>query len=1376
MINISSQLAAIISGKEKIPIARVEVYDTNFTVPSKGFFVRYFSGVNPNASGTIRRTQFEPIIFKDWSNGLPVELSNYVGANVTSSGINVTDPYSIVYSGWYYAAQTGNYTFSTRSNAGTQIYVNSVPVLSGYELIAPNVSGYSTGIWPNKGYNWAGSRTLNPGWYEIKVDMFWNTAQTSGNGYPFLTAFHQYNSERPKVLSAGSVNYISGFLQPINVSNVIYVTEDVREDYIGAYSFEVPFDKNGTYSWNNGVQKFGPLKPNVLCSLYMGYATESGYNQTSGYTTNLGACSDFVQKFTGSIDSIAASASKDSRTLVVKCRDFGKKILNGLNENYPNRASYTPSVIANVDPRGFQNVQALMPNAYDNWIVYDVIEDLCLHGGIDPNYLNRGSWDTANYYKLESNLNWPFTSTYNLNGLETKNGDPFIFKLEYGLTLLDCINRFKGLLGLNFYFQENGNVLVKEPRHTQRVEVYESGTYGLGAISYSGTWNYYADINTSNRVFIAPLRTGSISNIGSYTSGILNFRFSGVGFSTYQTNHAFGSGYFVDIRKQSNNNIVFSGFYSDFSSTTRYGQLQEFTRDLPIDQYTAMIRPSGQFRLEGFEYYTSNIYKPLYSLSDNIDIGSVDFDANDESVRNEVICVGQQIGDKSYLYSKAIDLDSIANPDAFNYIGDKRTVTIVEPTIQSQRRLDWLAQTILQKYRRRQRNISVQVQGLPHLQVNDPVGINFEQLNLNSDSMATSGYNINNEQVYYVRGINSNLSQSKYTTNLTLTSLKPIESYRIPPAITTEVLSAIYAQNNNTIFANFRQETLNTPVLTGYGYNTYSEQAAFVSFDLFIDVDRLWVLIGDKTDGGELFKNIDIESKNPLITYTTIIDPETKEAQPAGGVWLHNGGGERWGRIVVPTAQNSFNGGQWIGQNSETHGRVDGVYPIAVWSQFRTIDQNVWSQGIWVPQSGTINSGNRALAWSPQGGQNKYFSFTNPSNASDSIAFSAFTLSDINKAYLPGFAVKNPPLELDLFMGPVASGLQFVSKNILVDQSSQFQYLGNKHNHWNDLRGLNAEAAAATNNYPQDRRIMPYIDDIGWVTIPFNNMSVSADNGPAIVGENILYKAEHLSNLDTTRALWGMFLFIPRLGDLAPRISLNGPEAKRILGFYPQGFNLITNAQMSGLPPSVTTPTGNGFIGSAAVTNQRVIGGNSTVYHETVNHVLNPITIRCNAPITLYYECRDWGLDYTRNDSTFASDHTSQERAVSSINFNDPFKKIEMYLVCGVEKWNPPDGGANMGTILDNYNKYKDRYYKYTDESNVIIPNLADKLPMRLDFQWRPARNWIRLHRFTITNSVTGERYSFTMRGQVFLGGPRNTATPYINSVATTPIGILRKL
>ncbi len=1062
MLSISSQLSGIIAGDEKIPVGMVWVYDTTNTVPSNGMFVRYFSGIDPTLTGNLRRTQFEPIIMKDWGGGLPVELSNYVGTRITNSGQIVSDPFSITYSGYFYAAESGVYQFSTRSNGGTDLYVNGVNALSGTRYLSNTLTvtssqiiggggkgtgpGTGNGGTTQQGHTWnlqtpitqittgiilvTGTYPgvmLNTGWYPFYLNFYWNQSLASGTtNNPFLAAYYKSpNMKRPNVISASVINYQSGFLQPSILGNLIFANETVDQGLSTQFDFEVAMNVSGDYTWDKAKADFGKLKINRLTKIFQGYVTQSGYAQTNGYSINLNLPIDgLVEKFTGFIDNVTVNQTSQQLTATAKCRDFRKKLINALNENYPNRANYSPAIVSGIDKNGFFNIETIMPNAYDRWPVFDVIETIALNGGIDPSKINRGKWDSQNHFIMESNLNWPTTDTVDVNSVITRDGDPYLYKFKYGETLDSEIKNVSNLIGYNAYFDESGDLVVREPARTNRIEVYETGNYASQSIFYSGNWTMSININTSNRVFMSP-----ISN-GQFTTGILSISFSGVGIGLFETIHPSGSQYNVKIYDSSSALVFNSGFNN--SGILSYGYNQELTRNLPYGGYTAFIYPSGDFRVEGFEYYTQNIYKPAYTFMDNRDITSISIDHNDYTVRNEVIAVGQQTSDRGYLYSKAIDLDSISNPLAFNYVGEKRTVTIIEPTIQSQNRLDWLARSILGKYRRKQKNISVTTQGLPHIQINDPVGIKTTKLNFNSDVVT---YDINNEEIYYVTNISSNTSRGKYSSTFTLTSLKPIESWRPPVSITNDVLALIYSGNDNTIFANYRQETLNTNVTSGYGYNGYSRQAAFISFDLLVDVDRLWVWVSDTRDGDGAFKFIDVKSKNPTWVYQYPQDSSIPNPPPMSAVPLHNGGGEKWGRIVVPTAQNTFNGGQWIGQNSLSHVRADGKYPVAIWAQFTTADSSSVFQGLWIPRSGTIDNRDRTLSWSTTSDGNAFIAY----NAVGGQQMSMSNLDPtLKQAYLPAFSTSSDPIKVDMWIGPPASGYQIVNANILTSGKSTY--------------------------------------------------------------------------------------------------------------------------------------------------------------------------------------------------------------------------------------------------------------------------------------------------------------------------------------------------
>lgn len=1313
MIAISTELSGIIEGKEKIPISRVEVYDTTNTVPSSGWFVQYYSGVDVQSTGDLKRTQFEPMIYNDWSSGMPAALSNYLGANISQSGLITTDSFSVKYSGWFFAEEAGLYDFATKSTGGTEIFVKDVQILSGTQQITPTTSGYSSGVWDGKQRYWNGSSYLDIGWHPIKVNFFWPFQQGSGNlGNPMLSAF--YTSPNPsipeRVLSASVVSPYPAFIQPTTYSHVMKISQADDEEATSRYSFEVATITTGQYQWSAADQNFGDLKSNRLVKVYMGYATIPGYNLTSGYTVNLTGTSDFVHKFTGMIDTVKVNQKSKSRTATVSCRDFGKKLINTINSNFPNRASYTQPVVSEVDPYGIFDIENAMPNAYDNWTVFDVATDLCLQAAIDPVHLDRNRWDTKNYFKLESNLNWPTTTVTDLNGIQTKDADPFIFSYEYGEPLYDLLKRTTDLVGFKARFNAQGNLLINEPRFVNKIEVYETGNYGQGAVSFSDTadWDLQFDVNTANRVFWRPFVGGSL------TQGTMEVTFSGVGASIFHTVFPSGERVTAEIRRTSDDTLMTETTFTS-SGTLAYKVKEEITSSLAYDGYTMRIRPSGDFRAEQFESYSDNIFKPKYIIREGQDISNIDVDLNDDSVRNEIITVGQQRGDKAYLYSKALDIGSVSNPDAFNYVGEKKTLTIIEPTIHSQDRLDWLAANILERYRRKQRNITVSCQGLPHLEVGDPVGLEVAKLNVESDS-AGQVYDINNNDVFYVRRINSSLSKGKYTTNIALTTLKPIEPWTPPIGITIDVLQTIYEANDNSIFANFRQLTLNAPP-GKYGYDGFSEQAAFVDFDLLVDVDRLWVLIADETDGGEIFRSIDIRDPTPQITWLPPGGGPNEE--PQGAVWLHNGGGERWGKVTVPTAQNNFNGGQWVGQNSESNVRNDGAYPIAIWAQFRTADQALYYQGVWVPTSGTLDNRNRVL------------SNTNITS-SDTNVFYAYTFNDqqqalatpinsgVDQAYLPAFAVGSERLKVDMWMGPKASGYQMVSQNVLQDMSSQFDNHGEYYSQMPDPRS----GFTGLTQFPLQHGIITY----------------RPTNVPWAAGDDILFDGP--SEPDPhVRYAEAFNKFKP----------LTDPSIKKTFGWTPQGWDIPA------LKPSYM--------------DANVVWTNG-LSQETIFHPYNYVTIETNHDVVLSY--KTWHMS-NKLEGGWSFQKILVNEAVFTIPFRGP---LSLYLndVRGLTNVVPglPSYRPDINYV-EHYYTNQGSHFNYTGTNNVVYPREAGGGNGGAVFAFIQGLNgeylneYNLVHQFELMETKSGKKYNFTMRSQSFFPRGNSPYTSYSGPLNIRP-------
>lgn len=1151
MIQINSQLANILKNYEQKPIMRVDMYDTAFTVPSHGWFTRYYNNICPSnqvtpGDSTLCRTQFEDKIFYDWSNGVPTPLSNYVGFAFNASGVGVGAPYMVSWSGYFFADQPGQYVFSTKAYGRTRILIGNTftDVLSG----TWQTSGLSTqNNWNmdlNKGTYFSGYATLSTGWTPIKIDYGFAGGLESGVLQCHVAAFYTPPNGNETLLTASRVTPSGAFLNPITLNNVMNINEDT--DQTGAqFIFEVPIVGADQFQWGLGRQSFGVLAPNKLVKIFAGYATQSGWAQTSGYTQNLQICSDYVQRFIGFIDSLSISQDYESLTANVKCRDFSKKTTAGINENYPNFASYTQDALKHIDPINNYGIEGVYPQAYDKWYLVDAIKDIILHAGIDPIYFNSTLINIANYFRLEHNLSWPSCNLVNIDGSTTINGDPFNFRFNYGTKLSDMINQICDDIGYAFRFDEQGNAFVKDPRYTNRIECFETSGVNTGAVTYSGLqYTPYFNTNCSNRLYLCNVSgfindndaminnntfslhtlngTASDSSVNSYnlipsgainytsspippaypicagpfqnnsfyslsqqelnalslltsfviefdiypilsdqsrqhilsltnpysditeiilsksndinlifenslsrkntsgvtyqqqssftvngeiyyqnvptllypenqhitisgvinrnqwnhvaieivnsgvessngklnifvnntgyytlntdwfpgmfgtlTSGMIgrtcydngywaysdgwtkgsngnwtnyplvdyfpmaasgiylsNFRisdlsynntysypsgnfptvdksviisgtsvavvFSGVGCSMYYSTPINGGNYSINIKKTSNNSIILTTGLNLPSGTIIYGQKMFITNTMPSDSYTLNITPSGNsiFKFEGIEYYTKNIFNPVYQFNSNQDITTLNMEFTDQDLRNEVIVVGQQYGSTIsnstttnspvYIYGRAVDLDSMANINAVNFAGGKRTFVAVEPRIQSQPRLDWMSQSILQMYHNNSRNITLGCVGNPSIQQGDAIGIYSPKVGINTSGNSTlysSGLlNDNVYDTFWVQKITSTISKTNYITNLTVSTYPPVDCWRSALPITKQLVNSFISQNGS-IFSDFVQLTKNSQDLTAYDCRSYAP--CYFEFDSIVDLDRLYVFVDD---------------------------------------------------------------------------------------------------------------------------------------------------------------------------------------------------------------------------------------------------------------------------------------------------------------------------------------------------------------------------------------------------------------------------------------------------------------------------------------------------------------------------------------------------
>ena len=128
-------------------------------------------------------------------------------------------------------------------------------------------------------------------------------------------------------------------------------------------------------------------------------------------------------------------------------------------------------------------------------------------------------------------------------------------------------------------------------------------------------------------------------------------------------------------------------------------------------------------------------------------------------------------------YGRATDLNSISNPSANNYIGYRSNFTLREGTISDKRHLQWLADSILNRFKRRHRISNFRTVGIPHLELLDPIGLVDAKIGLNTTSKNTT-FTENSLDLFWVESISSTISQASYITNFSVSTYPPFQAWR----------------------------------------------------------------------------------------------------------------------------------------------------------------------------------------------------------------------------------------------------------------------------------------------------------------------------------------------------------------------------------------------------------------------------------------------------------------------------------------------------------------------------------------------------------------------------------------------------------------------
>jgi len=205
---------------------------------------------------------------------------------------------------------------------------------------------------------------------------------------------------------------------------------------------------------------------------------------------------------------------------------------------------------------------------------------------------------------------------------------------------------------------------------------------------------------------------------------------------------------------------------------------------LDYGQHTLLIEVINEtdnvLNLEAIAVYDTSLWKNIRDIDTTLLTNSLSLEQDIEEQRNDVIVVGTEQGTFNkdgqivnpnnpiyiHTYSRAVDLSSIYNADADNYMGKHLPFEVYNERILSQLRANHISLNALKKYRDPEITASFEIPADPRLTPFDPIGFNELKLNMLPDG----------ERIW-VDTISEAMTANEYLATIIPLSREPMPSF-----------------------------------------------------------------------------------------------------------------------------------------------------------------------------------------------------------------------------------------------------------------------------------------------------------------------------------------------------------------------------------------------------------------------------------------------------------------------------------------------------------------------------------------------------------------------------------------------------------------------
>lgn len=823
--NCSGYLSPVHS-KVAYPVTKIEIAHTPYTVPSIGPSVSYyvFTGSRPTWSESEKRFPL--------SGGRAVVglLSEWYEKEyyppMLSLNRTLGEKWGCKISGYFQAQANGTHAFYFAGDGYVGLSVKEIGgnPIAGHEsevvytdgrFAIKNVPGLVAGQWYQFDFSY----------YQLRIPV---------GGYTVLVSYPGHSGLLPVgagMLSGSDYETVSTWHQLKSISNISY-TESEGQASTLKFSIPLSSGEDGLgYRYNTSNNRFELVSDT---STYL--KKHELIRMSIGYNTN--DHQDYIVRFVGHITDIGHEVGDNKRTLEVACSDFTYLLNEAESRNYPTRQTYWLAGMTDVDAS--INGYVLGTPAFDAWRIVDVVRALMIHAGIDSTlfdekyeFIDRAGAQIIGSEYLVSPVDgtnkFPAVKLdravqYGNPESELNGGEPdstYFFKFGFGEKISDIIEQLAKTYGFKWGFRGYNGGAPYLMSINVPVRYYASKDF-----TYSGDWvgsppGHQFGIDDIAGVYAEATVSGSQAYV----------TFSGTGATLIcpVTEYTGGDGQHLEVRVLRESTLVpvtqtlrlnlnhtsEKHFYDGIDPTVGYNPtVFPVATGLPYDQYRvvveSLLQTGESVMINAVLAYENDISVPkdvMTVLASGTDyesfpgnIAGVSFLSGVSDTRNDIIVVGKSKGlevtatnfnEPRYYYAgRAIDVRSVFDPDADNFVGRFRSGMIVNNRVTSDERADHIATSTLLRLRESSKDISLTTQWNPVVELHDPIRAIDQADNLYNDSL-------------WISALDMSIDNDKIGMRLSTSNVAPYGSYIVRPEITLSgvpVITNVDISNGGDIY------------------------------------------------------------------------------------------------------------------------------------------------------------------------------------------------------------------------------------------------------------------------------------------------------------------------------------------------------------------------------------------------------------------------------------------------------------------------------------------------------------------------------------------------------------------------------------------------